>query len=143
MPEAIYAILQCKPQLPYLSPLLVSFCTGALETWERFTFEFLAEGAIDTTTTEQIESAWIESTNDLNEGAFGNWQQAARIRPNMSLNYFNALQMYKKNGASSYLKSLTPEEHKALRKLVHDQDSSGNNHAIKHTMAQHMKDVAS
>ncbi len=61
----------------------------------------------------------------------------------MSLNYFNALPMYKKNGASSYLKSLTSEEHKALRKLVHDQDSSGNNCAIKHTMAQHMKDVAS
>ncbi|PBK91768.1 hypothetical protein ARMGADRAFT_871674, partial [Armillaria gallica] len=34
MPEAIYAVLQCKPQLPHLSPLLVSFCTGALETWE-------------------------------------------------------------------------------------------------------------
>ncbi len=61
----------------------------------------------------------------------------------MSLNYFNALQMYKKNGASSYLKSLTSEEHTALRKLVCDQDSSGNNHAIKHTMDQHMKDVAS
>ncbi len=61
----------------------------------------------------------------------------------MSLNYFNALQMYKKNGASSYPKSLTSEEHTALRKLVRDQDSSGNNHAIKHTMAQHMKDVAS
>ncbi|PBK91767.1 hypothetical protein ARMGADRAFT_1031259 [Armillaria gallica] len=61
----------------------------------------------------------------------------------MSLNYFNALQMYKKNGASSYLKSLTSEERTALWKLVHDQDSSGNNCAIKHTMAQHMKDVAS
>ncbi|PBK85845.1 hypothetical protein ARMGADRAFT_1047959 [Armillaria gallica] len=110
MPEAIYA-------LPHLSPLL---------TWERFTSEFLAGGAIDTATSEQIESAWMESTNDLNE---------AHIRPNMSLNYFNALQIY--------LKSLTSEEHTALQKLVCDQDSSGNNHAIKHTMAQHMKDVAS
>ncbi len=61
----------------------------------------------------------------------------------MSLNYFNALQIYKKNGASSYLKSLTSEEHKALWKLICDQDSSGNNCAIKHTMAQHMKNVAS
>ncbi len=73
MPEAIYAVLQRKLQLPHLSPLLVSFCTGALETWERFTSEFLAGGAIDTATTEQIESAWMESTNDLNEGAFDNW----------------------------------------------------------------------
>ncbi|PBK79532.1 hypothetical protein ARMGADRAFT_879844, partial [Armillaria gallica] len=121
----IYAVLQCKPQLCHLSPLLVSFYTGALETWERFTFEFLAGGAIDTATTEQIESAWMESTNDLNEDAFGNWQQAACIQPNMSLNYFNTLQMYKKNGASSYLKSLTSEEHKALWKLVCDQDISG------------------
>ncbi len=142
MPEAIYAVLQRKPQLPHLSLLLVSFCTGALETWERFTSEFLAGGAIDTATLEQIECAWMESTNDLNEGAFGNWRQAARLQPNMSLDYFNALQMYRKNGASSYLKSLTPEEHKALRKLIREQDSSGHNRAIKHKMAQHMKDVA-
>ncbi|KAK0184073.1 hypothetical protein F5146DRAFT_1106155 [Armillaria mellea] len=126
MPEAIYAVLQCKPQLPQLSPLL---------TWERFTSEFLAGGAINTATSEQMEHAWMESTNDLNEGAFGNWRQTAQIQPNMSLNYFNALQIY--------LKSLTSEEHKALQKLIHDQDSSGCNHAIKHTIAQHMKDVAS
>ncbi|PBK83047.1 hypothetical protein ARMGADRAFT_1048525 [Armillaria gallica] len=99
---------KCKPQLPHLSSLLI---------WERFTSEFLAGG---------IESAWMESTNDLNK---------TRIWPNMSLNYFNALQIY--------LKSLTSEEHTALRKLVCDQDSSGNNRAIKYTMAQHMKDVAS
>ncbi|PBK96572.1 hypothetical protein ARMGADRAFT_1027596 [Armillaria gallica] len=61
----------------------------------------------------------------------------------MSLNCFNALQMYKKNRAYSYMKSLTPEEHKTLQKLAHDQDSSGNNCAIKHTMAQHIKNVAS
>ncbi len=41
------------------------------------------------------------------------------------------------------MKSLKPEERSALWKLVRDQDSSGNNCAIKHTMAQHMKDVAS
>ncbi len=142
MPEAIYAVLQRKPQLPHLSLLLVSFHTGALDSWERFTSEFLVGGAIDTATLEQIECAWMESTNDLNEGAFGNWRQAAHVWPNMSLDYFNALQMYWKNGASSYLKSLTPEEHKALQKLICEQDSYGQNHAIKYKIAQHMKDVA-
>ncbi len=83
-----------------------------------------------------------EITNDLNEGAFGNWRQAACLWPNMFLDYFNALQMYRKKEASSYLKSLTPEEHKVLQKLIYEQDSSGYNCAIKHKMAQPMKDVA-
>jgi hypothetical protein len=45
------------PSLPYLKPLLVEFCKGALETWKRFTAEFEEGGIIDQLTPEREEKS--------------------------------------------------------------------------------------
>ena len=52
-PEVVKAVAKLSSRLPHLKPLLVSFFTGALETWERFTSEFAEGGSIDKATPEQ------------------------------------------------------------------------------------------
>lgn len=60
---------------------------GALETWVHFSAEFVEGGVISGTTTSERRVAWMETTNDLNEGALGGFRKAARDDGNMSLLY--------------------------------------------------------
>ncbi|KDQ50350.1 hypothetical protein JAAARDRAFT_200032 [Jaapia argillacea MUCL 33604] len=70
-PEAIYAAIRMMPNLPDLRTMVVAFFKGALETWERFTTEFLPGGVIANLSEAQREKIFIKPTNDDNEGGLG------------------------------------------------------------------------
>ncbi|KAH7874175.1 uncharacterized protein C8R40DRAFT_1171670 [Lentinula edodes] len=71
-PDAFYAVQRhASQQLPQIQSLLIHFLKKAKESWLRFMSEFEGGGALSRATPEQIERAWMEKTNDLNEGAFG------------------------------------------------------------------------
>ena len=108
-PDAVHAI-QCAAQdvttYPHLRQLLVQFLQGAQETWVRFTGEFSPGGSIDKSTALQRRDAFMNTTNDCNEGALGTMRTTLRRTPHMSLNYFNLSFMYKKNETSTYVSTV-------------------------------------
>ncbi len=140
-PEALYAVLRMIPTLPHIPELMQAFCTGALSTWDRFTSEFDVNGALASATPEDIERAWMEATNEINEGNFGELRQGAKGSPTTSLPYHNALKMYKKNGTSYYLRALSPAERRGIRVIVRADDGSGKNRAEKLKIIEHMAAV--
>ncbi|KAJ4501707.1 hypothetical protein C8R41DRAFT_928430 [Lentinula lateritia] len=142
-PDAFYAAQKhASQQLPQVRGLLVHFLKKAKESWLRFMSEFEEGGALSRATPEQIERAWMEKTNDLNEGAFGSYRQTSRMNPTMSLDQYNARQMYKFNQTSAYLHTLSPEMRQWLRKITRTQDESGANRQERIHMAQHRQEVA-
>lgn len=97
---------------------MVAFLHGACTTWLRFMSEFSDDGAIAKATPEQIERAWMESTNDLCESAFGMFRQDSNVNPNMALMQYNARKMFKFNGKSDFLRKLGPKMRQFLRKVT-------------------------
>jgi hypothetical protein len=89
-PEIVACIQKLAPDLPHLSPLLVTFFEGAATTWERFTAEFAPGGLIDEATIGEREMAWMPPTNDANEGALGAFRVLMRRQPQLSLLQYNA-----------------------------------------------------
>jgi hypothetical protein len=92
----MYTVLHLAPTLPHLHDLVRTFFEGALETWLRFSAEFVEGSAIDNAPASERSQAWMETTNDLNEGALGAWRKAARDDGNMLLLYYNGKTMYKR-----------------------------------------------
>src|SRR6266446_9018538 len=88
------AILDMIPELPYFRELLVAFFTGAAETWARFISEFAPGGLIDEATIEEKDLAWMPTTNDVNEGALGQFCVMIRHQPQLTLPGHNAIAMY-------------------------------------------------
>lgn len=124
-PEAFYAIQALIPSLPHLRGALVTFFTGALETWERFTSEFREGGKIAGLSTLDRDRAWVKTTNDDNEGKLGELRTGSRRSPNMTLHQRNARMMYRKNDTSIYIgEILTKEDLKFLRRKARQVDSS-------------------
>ncbi|PBK81225.1 hypothetical protein ARMGADRAFT_1039507 [Armillaria gallica] len=113
-PELLIGWETYAPDLPYLKALLTQFCIGALETWQRFSAEFADDGAIAKVSEENIEKAWMESTNDTNESAFGILRHTMRANPSISLPQLNAQQMYKQNGTTGYQSALNPAQQKVI-----------------------------
>jgi hypothetical protein len=141
-PEAFYAVQRYAQDLPHLKELLVAFLEAARDTWKRFSAEYEAGGDIAAATPEQIDKAWMESTNDLSEGSFATFRQTARRNPTMSLVQYNSRQMYKFNDTSEYIRSLSPEMRKFLRKVTRRQDESGANRETKLALARHKEQVS-
>ncbi|KAJ7094953.1 hypothetical protein C8R44DRAFT_951203, partial [Mycena epipterygia] len=143
-PEVVYAALHriSEWDLIYVDELLVAYCKGALITLARFTTEWADDGAISKLSPENMERAWLEVTNDGNESQLGILRQASKSSPNMTLTYHNALQMYKTNGTSDYLKTLAATDRQAIRAQVRKDDASGANWDKKHTVIVHMKKVS-
>ncbi|THV05863.1 hypothetical protein K435DRAFT_744526 [Dendrothele bispora CBS 962.96] len=141
-PEAFYAVHRYIPELPHLSGVLVAFLKAARETWLRFTSEYAEDGAISKATPEQIERAWMESTNDLCEGNFAEFRQSSRRNPTLSISQYNSRKMFKINGTSEFIRSLSPEMRRFLRKITREQDASGANRAEKLKLASHRRQVA-
>jgi hypothetical protein len=56
-PEGFYAVHALMPTLPHLRQALVAFFEGALDTWERFTSEFAADGLIANSTAAEWAKA--------------------------------------------------------------------------------------
>ncbi|KAJ3861927.1 hypothetical protein EV359DRAFT_46190, partial [Lentinula novae-zelandiae] len=108
-PDTFYAVQRhASQQLPQIQSLLIHFLKKAKESWLQFMSEFEEGGALSRATPEKIERAWMEKTNDLNEGAFRSYRQTSRANPTLSLVQYNAQQMYKFNQTSSYLHTLSP-----------------------------------
>jgi hypothetical protein len=122
--DAMYTVLRLAPALPHLRDLVRTFFEGALETWLRFSAEFAEGGAIDNASASERSQAWMETTNDLNEGALGAWRKAARDDGNMSLLYYNGKTMYKRNDTAQYIETLAPETHQYIRSKTRALDSS-------------------
>ncbi|EUC55749.1 hypothetical protein RSOL_133880 [Rhizoctonia solani AG-3 Rhs1AP] len=92
-PKVLEALRAHESKLPYLPDLFVAFCQGTLQTWTRFTDEFLPGGSIASLTPEQQTKAFMPPTNDANEGALGTWRVWARRFPSLTLHKFNAITM--------------------------------------------------
>jgi hypothetical protein len=123
-PDTMYAVVRLAPTLPHLRDLVRAFFEGALETWLRFSAEFVEGGAIDAASASERNTAWMETTNDFNEGALGGWRRAAREDGNMSLLYYNGRTMYKRNETAEYMTTLAPDDHKFIRSKARQLDSS-------------------
>ncbi|KAF8587696.1 hypothetical protein K439DRAFT_1614130 [Ramaria rubella] len=72
-PEAIYAIQQLAPTLPHLKGVVVAIFEGMSETWKCFMEEYKLGGQIASASPELHESAWMPTTNDVNEGTLGSY----------------------------------------------------------------------
>ncbi|KAH8094872.1 hypothetical protein BXZ70DRAFT_1009820 [Cristinia sonorae] len=126
-PDVVNAVHRQAATMPHLRPALVAFFTGALNKWESFTSEFAAEGMLDRTSkalTERLR-IWIHATNDINEGALGQFRVGMRHCPAIGLRKFNARTMYKMNGTRAYVDDLDPLDRKYLRVVARDADSGG------------------
>jgi hypothetical protein len=141
-PEAVYAVQRYAPDLPHLEELAVAFLEGARETWSRFIEEFAENGAIWNASDNNIERAWMEVTNDLNESSFGIFRQVAKTNPNIALDTHNSRQMFKFNATGAYIRSLSPALRKFLRKITRRQDASGDNRRTKLALARYRQNVA-
>ncbi|KAJ7429992.1 hypothetical protein FB451DRAFT_1158984 [Mycena latifolia] len=143
-PEVVYAALAMisRWELVHVDALVVAFCKGALEAWSRFDTEWAEDGPASKLSPANIERAWLEATNDGNEGELGGYRQAARISPNMSLSYWSALRMYKANKTAEYVKGLSSHDRQVIRAQVREEDGSGQNREMKRKQILHMKEVA-
>lgn len=113
-PDVMYGVLQLAPTLPHLRPLVQAFFESTLETWLHFSAEFVEGGAIDGTIMSECLQVWMQTTNDLNEGALGSFQKAARDNGSISLLYYNRKTMYKLNDTAIYMQTLAPEEQQLI-----------------------------
>jgi hypothetical protein len=125
-PEVIYTVIQRLPELPHLQGALVSFFQGALATWQRFSSEFAAGGEISQLSKDDCARAFMNATNDHNEGALGSFRVGMRRAPSMTLAQYNARAMYRMNKTRDFMRfSLTSKDRQAIRRAARNQDSSG------------------
>ncbi|KAH7918783.1 hypothetical protein BV22DRAFT_1051507 [Leucogyrophana mollusca] len=126
-PEVFYAVQRLIPTLPHIQGLLVEFFQGAKDTWERFSSEFAAGGAIDQATNAQREQVWMKTTNNDNEGTLGTYRISARRAPRMTIDQFNARLRYKRNNTGSYIKNIlhSSVDQKLLQKRAREKGSGG------------------
>ncbi|KAF9003189.1 hypothetical protein BDZ89DRAFT_901335, partial [Hymenopellis radicata] len=141
-PEALYGVQRYAAELPHRKNLMVAFLRGARETWLRFMSEFEEGGALAGASPENIERAWMESTNDLCESAFGMFRQCTKISPTISLAQYNARKMFKFNNTSEYLRKLGPKMRAFLRRITREQDASGANRKAKLDLAKYRQETA-
>ncbi|KAF8594395.1 hypothetical protein BDV93DRAFT_421418, partial [Ceratobasidium sp. AG-I] len=124
-PQVLNTLRIHESMLPYISDLLVAFCRGALQTWIRFTEEFLPGGPLGSLTLEQSEKAFMPPTNDANEGALGTWRVWTRKFPRLALHRFNAIIINRANKTEAYMdKNFTQEQYTWARSEARRIDSS-------------------
>ena len=80
-PEVIIAIQQLIPSLPHIKPVVTTFFHGILETWEWFTSKFCDSSDISKLTEAEWNMAFMPSTNNINEGALGTYQNNQQAKP--------------------------------------------------------------
>ncbi|KIJ42100.1 hypothetical protein M422DRAFT_171470 [Sphaerobolus stellatus SS14] len=115
-PEVMYAIWRLQLTLPHLKGLLVSFFTGALETWRRFTSEFAPGGLISNASPTLRALAWMPTTNDVNEGSLGSRRVLKRSFPKATELVLNSIQRYKWNKTGNFIRNISPDKLIYLRK---------------------------
>jgi hypothetical protein len=98
-----------KYDLKHFWAILAAFFRGAHAKWVVFTEEFAEDGKIAKLSPEQRRLAFLNTTNDVNEGALGMLRIALRRAPNVSLFTFNSLAMIRQNDVASFFATLSPE----------------------------------
>ncbi|KAH7917833.1 hypothetical protein BV22DRAFT_967818, partial [Leucogyrophana mollusca] len=124
------------PGLPHLERVLVSFFSGALETWERFTMEF---DEIGSATAAEREATWMPSTNDANEGALGGYRIHAQNKPTSTVHQYNAKAKFQRNDTQAFMDHvLTGDAHnRFIMQSARKQDSSGLERKRKAALVNH------
>jgi len=123
--KVVKKINELAPQFPYLKQALVAFCGGAHETWKQFTSEYTPGGLIDEATQEEKDLAWMPSTNDVNEGALGQFRVMIRRQPQLTLLQYNARTMFARNNTAAFMDEMfTEDTHKYVRELARQKDTS-------------------
>ena len=103
----------------------VAFCKGAHETWKWFTSEYTLGGLIDEATQEERDLAWMPSTNDVNEGALGQFHVMIRRQPQLTLFQYNACTMFARNETATFMDEMfTEDTHKYVWELARQKDTS-------------------
>lgn len=105
-PDAMSAVYETLPRLPFLREMFVAFLNGALKTWERFSAEFSENGIINELTSHEKQMLWMPTTNDANEGALGEWRSFSRRFPTGSLGLFNAISTYRHNNTQDFIDNI-------------------------------------
>jgi len=123
--EVVEKINKLAPQFPHLMGATVAFFRGALESWKRFTSEYTPGGLIDEATQEEKDLAWMATTNDVNEGALGQFRVMIRRQPQLTLLQYNARTMFSRNNTAAFMDAMFSEDtHKYIRELARVTDTS-------------------
>lgn len=123
--EVVEEINKLAPEFPHLKGALVAFFRGALESWKRFTSEYTPGGLIDEATQEEKDLAWMPTTNDMNEGALGQFRVMMRRQPQLTLLQYNARTMFSRNKTAEFMAAMFSEDtHKYVRELARVTDTS-------------------
>ncbi|KAE9391368.1 hypothetical protein BT96DRAFT_945402 [Gymnopus androsaceus JB14] len=122
-PEVMYAVHRLTPTLPHLSPLVQAFFMGASEGWPRFMTKFAKASGLNPAEHRQAHQ---NTTNDLNESAFGiahcNW----RFVGNTSLLYHNAhVQLRMHEGLDEFIQSMDQKGQQFLRVEARERMAAG------------------
>lgn len=138
----VETINKLAPEFPHLKPALVAFFKGALESWKRFTSEYSPGGLIDEATQEERDLAWMPTTNDVNEGALGQFRVMIRRHPQLTLLQYNARTMFARNNTAAFMDAMfTEDTHKYVRELARQQDTSEKDR-LKDILAHNEKNIA-
>lgn len=159
-PEAYYAAkaLLKDFDMSIFESLFVSGLKSALETWKRFTSEFItgiviytdstlliceSGGLIDSLSKEDRELVFLMPTNDINEGSLGERRQTSVRSPNLSNTQHNARKMFRYNNTAAWMRRhLNSSGHKHIRKVARSIDCSGNTYKSKRKQAEYDRATA-
>ncbi|KAJ7681217.1 hypothetical protein B0H17DRAFT_943273, partial [Mycena rosella] len=94
--------------------------------WERFTSEFNADGPVAALSDEQRAEAFMETTNDANEGILGQLRWDKRTKVNSTTHAFNSRAMFSRNNTQVFMDANFSEaQHTFLLREYWKFDSSG------------------
>lgn len=126
-PELFYKLSSwaADPEMSYFLATISAYFAGAARKWEEFSTEFRADGKIASLSPEERLECFLNTTNDINEGALGRMKSIFRHMPNVSLRILNAKLMYKQNRTSLLWKSFSPAERWFLRRESRRLSASG------------------
>jgi hypothetical protein len=114
-PDVLNAVYSRVPDLPYLTQIVKAFFRGAHDKLINFTEEYQPDGLIASLSYEERASAFVETTNDCNEGALGGMRQLKARMPNLSLQGLNARMMLYHNNLIEYYAQTSADEKKLMR----------------------------
>jgi hypothetical protein len=141
-PEVFYAVLARSRTLPHLPQLVSAFFQHAHKKWVTFSAEFAQDEKIAHMSPKARCAAWLNTTNDLNEGALGLLRVTMRRAPNMSLQGYNARMLLKKNHVLEYIESLGPQERAFARHEANRLASGGTEHLRRIHMAHKRLEIS-
>ncbi|TFK34109.1 hypothetical protein BDQ12DRAFT_614032, partial [Crucibulum laeve] len=74
---------------------------------------------------EEKDLAWMPSTNDVNEGALGQFRVMIRCQPQLTLLQYNAQAMYARNNTAAFMDTMfTEETHQFIRQLAREKNTA-------------------